>query len=320
MAIYKYTTVPELRTAGITAAMVSDANAAALIEEASLAVNSLTSNWFVPIRQTAVLDGQGNRALLLPAPQLEIITDPIVYDSDRSTTRTLEASVGYFESTSSGVDPGDMATTVAKAVGGEGEVVSQAGDWFLVQTMRFPDGVGNVSIEGFYGCISPTISKFETTTTVSFDPEDTTITLTDGTGFNAGKIVSILVSDEVVYSAIILSRSTNVITVDKAYDLDEAVAIGATVVTFGKVPYPVKRACLIMCVELSSPLAESIEELGISGRLISERTDSYSYSLQSGDGLAIGGGGTYLSSISLLLSGSSDGRNSFVKPGYVGMV
>lgn len=313
MAVWKYTTVAALRAQGFSTTEIPDANALTLIEEASELVNELTDQWFVPIRQVQQLDGNGGRALALEVPILDFIELKLSQSSD-FFSQTVEDRRSVFEPFPVFGLVHELPRLTAAPQGLPSELVTTPGTRLIKAqgSKRFPLGTGNLLLTGFFGVHRETIKKFVTTTTADFANANTTISLTDATGFTPGKILVFVVDDEVVYSAIVLSRSGNTITVDAALDLDATILAGAEVRTYGKVPTKVERATLLLVGELSSPISSAeFTETQTQARIKKERTDNYSYELSDAD--QISGGGTLLGRVDLLLQ-------DFVKPGFVGLV
>jgi hypothetical protein len=282
--------------------------------EASEHINELADTWFVPIKKDLTLDGNASRMILLPSPIIELdSTEPDV-DDDYTTHEYLTPKVAAYEPYVSLGMPNEIPRSVARPVGG-GTLVYQPGDFYLRCTNRFPEGIGNISVSGYFGYLAEPVTKYSTTLKEEFSNGDTTVVLNDTSGFIKDKIAIFLNADsEQVYTAVVTGTTGSTgdtITIDAADDLDVTLPIDSTVITFGKVPLPIKRATLIMAIELKSSLSDMLND--ISGRVLEEKTDNYQYKLGKGDGISssIGGGGGYLTSISKLIC-------NYIKPGFIG--
>lgn len=133
---------------------------------------------------------------------------------------------------------------------------------------RFPTGVANVELAGVFGWLERR-APFVTVLVEPLAPGATEAKVADPSGLRAGDAV--LIDGRV---SVLLS---DVVRFDPAEDGAPA---GARVVAYGRVPRPVRRACLMIAARNRHGLATAAAvQQAIADRVVEERTDNYMYRL-----------------------------------------
>lgn len=281
MGVFKYTTLSALRDEGVSESELSDKKVFEKIEEKSRLINELTGVFFIPLLQTREFDGHASSIVRLDAPLLEAIS--VEVDRDRSHFRSQRVTVAAIEERDRfGFLPRVHGKDfqLSGILGGSDYV---NGEWSLKSFVGvFPLGESNVKVKGYFGWQErETKASSVTTTELSSDSED--ILVENANGFRKGQCVIFLLEEEVKFIAFLRSvefGTKKLVFVEAAKDLEGVVETGAEVISFGRVPVGIEKACRLMVVGDRFPAASSEHEEAIAGRLIeSEKIDNYTYKL-----------------------------------------
>jgi len=279
---FEYTTVTRLRAEGILAADLSDADARIIIRTMSKVINNVTGQWFWPIESKERLRGAGYSVLSHPSqiPILEL--------------RSLEAQFGNTTSAYSSDAYSVSLRDIHLNNVGYRNISNR------IQTVRpkfTRERPLNVIADGTWGWLEnqPFVSdpfdsfaKVETTTAEELALDDEEVDVTDGSGFRAGDVVIFRSGAAgTTYSghAILTEVDGNTLSFDAVQINTATLASGATVITYGQIPQPVERACLITSIKFKDDLATAdATEAALKSRIIRERTDNFEYQLSKNEG------------------------------------
>lgn len=249
LGTFEYTTVQAMRRNGLAKVDVSDARVRELIREQSQRVNDITEQWFAPVEGRALLTGRDSP--MLPMPNMipilhveEVRLRDQGYDENAGEGTLLEASE-Y-------VNQGRYIELVDLVFKRATTASSLAGDIDPTGSSRISRGIGNmfaavpqgIGVRGAFGWMEDErLTRFEATASAA-SAGATTLTLSTVATLAARDVLHIGEGDT-AQRAIVLSvnTGTNQVTVP---ELDLAVASGAEVHAYGKVPRQIERAVQIL--------------------------------------------------------------------------
>lgn len=313
---HKYLTLARLRDVGITVAMLADALALELIIGVSGSLDDLTAQFFQPELEVHPASGDGcslvHRRDLVP--MLEVSNIEIDYGRCRTGYVGIGRVFNFKSQPSFNVDISRWE-------------ISPATEFRTIDTMagQFPEGTANVLLTGAFGWLENR-KTFETTLANPIALGDTTITLTDvfnTTGWlekDDFVVVEIQASSKtqpaLLYVDIVQALAGNVLTVDAIQGQPGLpIPAGAKVRSFGRFPNALR--------EVMEKLAKNAYDTIYGGgstvdpnRVISERVDNYSYSLESTGKSASYSGYGYITGDTRL----DKVLQSFQQPRYIGIV
>ncbi len=274
-----YATVQDLRDEGIDSSVLTDTAALKLILQMSRRIDRVTRERFFPRFESLRMGGRGSPLLRHP----DII--PII------EVRSLQ--LGNAAASGDQV-PIDLDTIVLQA-GDPSFYLERVSDFDDHRRHhhshhhghhdggRFPRGRGNVLLDGIFGWISQR-EMVETEVAIDFAVDETTITVDDASEFRKGD--ALLINDS--KPVIIIGIAGDVLTVDA---VPFSGFTGETVITWGRVPTEITRACLILVISERFPIgSESAADLDLDSRMISEKTDNYQYKVAGSKKTSASGG------------------------------
>jgi len=300
-----YTTIARMRALGITAVAVPDADLLRLIAAASSFVEAQTGQFFAPRYEVGRWNGKGDplthRPDLVPILQLDSVE--IDYDKTTGELTGMERVLGPSGSFRAaprrfpfGTSGSSMIADSDYQLTHDNRVLQLVGGWF-------PRGRGNVVVNGAFGWLEGFGDKhFETTTAADISEGDTEIELTElsnATGWiGVDDVLDVIVSPASVSApADILQlivqavdALNNKVTVDAVtYRGGLPIAAGADVKVYGQIPVDIRRLVEALVLQYASGSGGGG---GIDpNRIIMERTDGYSYQLESSASRAQAAGG-----------------------------
>jgi hypothetical protein len=288
VAVYKYTTIVELREEGITEAAVPDARAAKLIARVSEEVNGLTDQWFTPIAKRYQLDGGGGSLILCEIPVLKV--DQLEVLSSRTKDPGI-ARVGAVEPSYVVGLPSELPTFDDRYSAASPFSPGTLAPDFTIDDRKIralapiPPGVNNVQVDGIFGW-TENRQVFETVLAEALAPDATYCVVTDASGVRRGHVVSFTTGtgpgSRTEFTAWVLSVEGNKINfVDPAADLDVTLAADTTRVgDYGTVPAAIQQATIRLVNRQKSGVGTpGFSEEEFFGRLKREKTDNYEYQL-----------------------------------------
>jgi hypothetical protein len=151
-----YCSVQDVRDEGVTVALASDAKVQRLIRVATAYIDEYTGRFFSPRHLTITLNGRGHSLLQLDMPIIAInraVVELIPGSSEDPSELDLEDLVVYNRHITQGLfDPDDRNNPrIEFARASPGLIRAAVGSAFLV----WPDGRGNVTLEGVFGYTDP---------------------------------------------------------------------------------------------------------------------------------------------------------------------
>ena len=136
----------------------------------------------------------------------------------------------------------------------------------------FPTGVGNVELEGVFGWLEarpPAMTQLQLTLAHG----QTEARLIDASGFHDGDFL--LVNNRL--GVIAQEISGQVVSLDPVRGGE---VMSSPVVTYGRVPRPIERACVLLVLRNRHGMAtDAGAQLAREARMVEERTDGYRYKL-----------------------------------------
>lgn len=315
MSIFKYTTIVELREEGLTEATLTDARAAKLIARVSEEINGLTDQWFAPVAKRLFVDGNGGSLAMMDIPVLAVDDLEVLSSrsSDPGIARVGAVEPSYVIGLPSELPRFDDRFAMSSPFRPSTLIPDFTIDDRKIRSMTpFPNGVNNVRVDGIFGWLENR-QVFETTLAAPLEPNASSCELVDASGIRRGHLITFIVgagpNARTEFTAWVAYVEGNVVTfVDPATDLDVTLAVETTRVgDYGSVPAGIQQAALRLVNRQKTGIGTaSFSEEEFFGRLKSEKTDNYQYTLAAavevtGDDL-----------VNTLL-------NKFVKPPYVGL-
>jgi hypothetical protein len=287
------------------------------IREASAVINRLTGQWFQPVGVTVRVSGMGDSMLHFPGyPPLLRVEGLDLSSNGSGSVTSLE---NYF------IETDRRILRLRHVVSGW---LPDGDPFYEIESSRFPRRAGSVELRGYFGHITPVNSTdaynnvvpFTTTTEGEIREDSTNVVLASVNGVRPGTslLLGSALDDLVPLFVVGIDRSSRTVTFDALGDfLPETLAAGTAVKVFGAVPTMLGRAAAILA---SNYLATSqasggsggtgVSDAAVARRLIMEKTEDYTYRLDS----PIGGRDT---SDSAFTSGDAEVDNilaSFVPP------
>lgn len=252
----RYTTISSLQQRGFKRYTNTD-DIIRVIEDYSRKVNLLTEQLFMPIHLIERYIKVDNWSRLINTKNKIIAINSISYKADGSDTVYTVDESNYIPYDSyielgTGLQSFDYETELSLVFG--------------ANYVRY-----RFNVDGIFGWIEKKQEPFQTTLTQDLVSNATSLTLSDVSELEPKDFLTIgklnILIDTVDYN-------TNTITFDKLPTL-KTVNSGTSCISYGKLLPDIERATILLCLA-----SKKIEALG--GRLKSERTDRYSYSLETG--------------------------------------
>lgn len=282
MIQYLYSSIRRLREEGVTPKQAGDGKLLELIQGSSETINLLTAQFFSPVE--APVRCAGGYSILHHPKLVPILKVNGIYELENGS-RYLVSSSDY------DFIPGE-------------------------RTIRSLNGTfsSRVEIDGVFGWLREGSAKdVETTTAEDIESSATGVLLASVDGIEP-RDVAIIGEGNDALKVIVedVDQSTSRIGFDNVGAVT-TISSGASVRVYGAVPLGIERACKLFVIRNLPALgSDEFYETQIQGRIKSEKTDNYSYTLQ-------GSGESGGSSGQLTGSPEIDGVLShFTPPPYVG--
>jgi len=274
---FRYTTIADIREEGLSSDQANDTKLNRLIRFYSNRINRWCAQWFFPIKEVALVNGNTWSSVWREDKMPILEVDELAVNVLGSTT---------FQGTI--VPSEDFEIDVPAAFDSPGRILSlRVTGGFIrfeneVRVLRFPvlgkfpKGPRHVRIIGSFGWIDQK-DKVSTTTTAALASDAKSIVVVDACDFDVGDAVRIGTADPFVY-ILISSISGNVLSFDDIGRIPATIASGDAVVTYGRVPDAIQQACKRLVIEQrfnigSAELREARDADSLSG----ERIGDYSY-------------------------------------------
>lgn len=312
---FEYASLPALRAEGIDDTELPDDRARHLIRLASRRINECTTQWFWPVWGTWRISGSDSGIVIAPQMVPVLKVDQLSLLEPYSGQKYPYGSSDFYivpPEDNSGLARQIELFSMGRMGGGGGTFNERLQDFILSQNQgdhNFPHGAGNLVLEGVLGWLE-NLKEVDTTTAADLSVDDTSLALTDASEIEEGDVV--LIGEKIGLN--VNGVSGNIISFDKAR---KAAPSGTRVRCFGRVPFDIVRATLMLVIRWKDPIgSEEGQTALVGGRLLSERTDNYSYTLGRDQGGGGGGdavvttGDTWVDQIIA----------NFVPPPYVGFV
>lgn len=312
---FEYASLQALRAEGIDATEMSDDRARYLVRLASRRINECTTQWFMPVWGAWRISGSDSGILIAPqmVPVLKV---------DRLSQYEPYSKVKFpYEPADFHVVPPETPGELARQIelftvggrGGGGTFCERRSEFIFSQggsVHDFNQGAGNFMLEGVLGWLE-NLKDVDVLTTSDVSVGGTEVDLDDASEIEAGDAV--LVGQK--FCVLVIEVVGNTIKWD--WPAEFVAPTGTRVRCFGQVPMDILRATLMLVIRWKDPIgSEEGQTSLVGGRLLSERTDNYSYTLGRDQGGGGGGdavvttGDTWVDQIIA----------NFVPPPYVGFV
>lgn len=260
MSFFQYCTVEDIRKENVSSSNKSDERILEFIEVASRFINQETEQFFVPVREQHVVNGDGTDTIRpvarIPIQELKNIN---ITNIPAGVTLTKN---DFTVPRKRSDDRRKAKLTVNQGPGS-----------------TFPEGNNNVEIDAVFGWLEPRFSS-PLTRQVSTDAnwDATEVELNDSERISSHLIP--VIGEETLPP--ISSVDGNTIKFDQ--EINFPVQSGDEVVFYGATPKPIRRVCIQIVIqsfgELSSgEMTEFTETPQFQSRVVSERTDNYRYQL-----------------------------------------
>ena len=155
--------------------------------------------------------------------------------------------------------------------------------------------IHDMTIDGTFGYLD-NINKTQTNNASELTRESDEMELDSVNNFMIGDIVDITDGDEsyrIIVNAI--DRENKTISFDAITDFGEEIAIGSSITRWGTIPYMIRRATILLYKKLNTAIGSSdYEDEQLQGRIKTEKTDNYSYTLFTNQETHGSGGKPYL--------------------------
>jgi hypothetical protein len=316
---FEYASLQALRAEGIDATELPDDRARYLVRLASRRINEVTTQWFCPVWGAWRISGSDSGILI--APQMV----PILTVDQLSQYEPYSQEKFPYEPSDFHVVPPETPDELARQIElftmggrlftGGGTFYERRRDFILSQSGSvhdFEHGAGNFMLEGVLGWLE-NLKNVDQLTTTDVNVGDTEVDLDDVGDIQAGDAV--LLGQKLC--VILIEVTGNTIKWD--WPSEFSIPSGTRVRCFGQVPLDIVRACLMLVIRWKDPIgSDEGQSSVIQGRLMSERTDNYSYTLGKDEGGGGGGGGG-----TVVTTGDTwvdQILANFVPPPYVGLV
>jgi len=224
-------------------------------------MNSITKRWFIPLRETIDLSGDGSNILWDSEHRVPILEIKSIYE----------------------VDNRDEYGAI------EDKTIIASGSDVVIEgvLLRSPDGYWSAGIKNYQvdivrGKMEDT-GKVETTLAADLSVGAGSMTLASVDGIYTGDYLVV----DGDFGAIVRSvdTGTNVVGISEvlAGQLrpDPKVA-GSSVVRYGRIPYAAEEACLILVHSDLGPGGSGMIGSQLAGPMVSETTDNYKYTIAAG--------------------------------------
>ena len=279
-----YTTPLFLQDEGFNLANITNAQLWSMIRDVSALVDTLTGQWFNAEYRTWEFDGRGralvNHPQLVPFVRVESV-EVLADNTNYRNASFPEFTVDY---------PYNQSEHVGHfAFGGTGALAAREYQiqGRMLERIRnpFPGGVKNVQVLGALGWVEDH-RYVTTTTTQDLDNTNTSITVTDVTGFKYRDVVEVVNGDDLIRFIVTgITPATNTLTFTTALGREMAgvtVAAGATIRTFGKVPRSIETLTNYLFGETLASMQARAGGANVvidPARIKREETDDYEYEL-----------------------------------------
>jgi hypothetical protein len=278
-----YTTRARLQEAGIQISNFSDSKIVHLIRRVSALIDTVTQQKFNPIEEVANVNG--NETVLVARSDLL----PIISISSITVDLRLTTNRGK-------IYRGGLSDIVLPRTNQFTEYLSEpsliyvfpAGTWSLrpetlpryIESSRgiFPGGAGNVKLDGVFGWLEPSSLKtFSSTLASDLLPQATSVTLASVSGLERRDVIQVDKKINIIVNDI--NTSTNTIYFDNLDDsLVSPIPSGATVKSWGAVPYAIETAANLLCaIDIARMSGWEQGSVIDPTRIRSEQTDKYRY-------------------------------------------
>lgn len=314
---FEYASLQAFRAEGIDATEVPDGRARYLIRLASRRINECTAQWFMPVWGAWRISGSDSGILLAPQMVPILKVDQLSqYEPYSQEKFPYEPSDFYVVPPES---PDDLSRQIelfsmgGKLFSGGGTFYERRRDFILSQSGSvhdFEHGAGNFMLEGVLGWLE-NLKEVDQLTTTPVAVGGTQVDLDDIGDIGIGDAV--LIGQK--FCVIVIGITGNTIQWD--WPSEFAAQAGTRVRCFGQIPLDITRATLMLAIRWKDPIgSEEGQSSILTGRLLSERTDNYSYTLGRDEGGGGGGGAVVTTGdtwVDQIIA-------NFVPPPYVGFV
>jgi hypothetical protein len=316
---FEYASLQALRAEGIDATELPDPRARYLIQLASRRINECTTQWFAPVWGAWRISGADSGILLAPQMVPILKVDGLYQYEPYSGEKLPYEPADYYVVPPE--DPNELARQIelfsmgrSRFFSGEGTFNERRSDFILSQSgsvNKFAHGAGNFWLEGVLGWLED-LKEVSALTTTAVVAGDTEVDLDNVGEIEVGDAV--LIGQKLC--VIVIEITGNTIKWD--WPALSAAPIGTRVRCFGHIPLDIARAAIMLAIRWKDPVgSEEGQTSLVSGRLMSEHTDNYSYSLGRDEGGGGGGGGVVVTTGDSMVDQIIA---NFVPPPYVGFV
>ncbi len=285
---FEYVSISRVRAEGVTSTQVDDARLKRLIRQAGRTINQVTGQWFLPIESTERMSGRGGPAVHHDSliPILEVGTIQVDRSGDVLSGLGIPdiggGSLTNIESSNVRIDDRELHLTVfhKRMVGGR----------WSGRPARWPRGSRNIVVPGTFGWLEerPFSNTGErsrsTTTTAAITSTTTSISVESTDGFRPDDTVIIRsgaayenFGTHAIINSIVESPAS--LEIDAPAHLRDSIASGANVITYGRVPFEVEKAAILLVVNNKNAFGSSAAQAASADRIKRERTDNYEYEL-----------------------------------------
>jgi len=251
----EYTTIAALRAEGLTSTECPDAKVKYLIRLMSAVVDKMTNQWFSPVEAAFRFDGGDKLIRMYNSVKILELTNPVTVIHQNPLDEDSEIEEEF--------ESGDYAIA----------------ERFIKKTYgKWPKGVRNIIVRGVFGWLEQARDKVETTLTTALVTNAVEAVVTDVTGFVIRDLVQFYDDVNMVQAIITDIDYTNKkLKFDSVWSIP-TLAIGSKARTWGAVPVGIERIVQMLVMKYRAKLSEG-QGGALAGRIKSEDTDNYSYSL-----------------------------------------
>jgi hypothetical protein len=263
MSIFQYATIEDVREENVSVNTHDDDRVLEFIELASRFINLQTEQFFVPIREQHLLDGSGTPTLnsqnRIPIQEIKSISD-----DELPPSQSLQ--------------PSDLEIPNQRSRQRREVLLRVPGN----QNTVFTNGTNNIKMDGIFGWLEPRFKEpYKKEVVASSSYSDTEITLEDTERIEDHFIPVIGKETYPVISEV----DGDTIKFDQ--EIRFPVEPGDQAVFYGLTPKPIRRVAVKIAIKSAKKLGSGGSQGGLDftetpefkSRVVSERTDNYSYRL-----------------------------------------
>ena len=265
MSIFQYATIEDVREENVPINKYNDERVLEFIELASRFINLQTEQYFVPIRERHILDGNGTTSISsldkIPIQEIKSITDTVLPAGQE-------------------IQPVDLVIPNSRSRRRREILLRPETTAGLGANPVFSNSEHNIELDGIFGWLEPRFREPITKTIAQPSSySDKEITLN-----NTNKIEDHFVPmvGKETYP-VISDVDNNTVKFDQKIQFP--VESGDKMVFYGLTPKPIRRVCIQIAIQSANKLGSGGGQLDFTetpefqSRVVSERTDNYSYRL-----------------------------------------